>query len=68
MHALLHITGAPHSLPRLPSVAGGFWAVILSQAAWKRIWMECNPTQSEMAVDRSIANIGDMVQPQLLTA
>ena len=49
-------------------VAGGFWAVILSQAAWKRSWAGCDPTQSKMAVDRSVANTGDTAWAQLLTA
>ena len=49
-------------------VAVGFWAVILSQAAWKRIWAGRDPTQSKTAADRSVANIGDMAWAQLLTA
>ena len=32
--------GAPWCLPRSPFVAEGFWAVILSWAAWKRSWVD----------------------------
>ena len=42
--------------------------VILSQAAWKRIWVGCDPAQSKMAADKSVANTGDMAWAQLLTA
>ena len=50
------------------TVSGGFWAVILSQAVWKRSWAGRDPTHSIIAVDRNIAITGDMVQAQLLTA
>ena len=50
------------------TAAGGFWAVILSQAAWKRIWVGCDPAQIIMASDRSIATTGIVEWAQLLTA
>ena len=50
------------------TVAGGFWAVILSQAAWKRSWVGCDQTHSIIVVDRSIAITGNMAWTQLLTA
>ena len=49
-------------------VAGGFWAIILSQAVWKRSWVGCDPTHSIIAADKSIAITGDMARAQLLTA
>ena len=49
-------------------VAGGFWAVILSQAAWKRSWVGCDPAHSIMMVDRSVAITGDTARAQILTA
>ena len=49
-------------------VAGGFWAVILSRAAWKRSWVGRDPTHSIIAVDRIVAITGDMAWVQLLTA
>ena len=49
-------------------IARGFWAVTFSWAAWKRSWVGCDPTQSKMAADRSVAITGDMVWAQLLTA
>ena len=52
----------------LPYVTRGFWAVILYQAVWKRSWVPYDPTQSKMAVDRSVANTSDMARAQLLTA
>ena len=45
-----------------------FWAVILSQAVWKRSWAGCDPTQSKMAVDRIVATTGIEAWAQLLTA
>ena len=60
--------GMPCSLPRSPIVAGGFWAVILSRAAWKKSWAGRDPTRSIILVDRSVAITGDMVRAQLLTA
>ena len=50
------------------TVAGGFWAVILSRAAWKKSWAERDPTCSIIASDRGVAITGDMVRAQLLTA
>ena len=55
--------GVPHSLPRLPFVAGGFWAVILSRAVLKKSWAGCDPTHSIIAADRSVAITGNMVRP-----
>ena len=49
-------------------VAGGFWAVILSRAAWKKSWAGRDPTRSIILMDRSVAITGDMVRAQLLTA
>ena len=49
-------------------VAGGFWAVILSWAAWKKSWAGCDPTHSIIPVDRSVAITGDTARAQLLTA
>ena len=49
-------------------VAGGFWAVILSRAVWKRSWAGCDPTHSIILVDRSVAITGDLVRAQILTA
>ena len=49
-------------------VAGGFWAVILSQAVWKRSWAGHDPTHSIIVADRSVAITGDMALVQLLTA
>ena len=49
-------------------VAGGFWAVILSRAAWKRSRVGRDPTHSIIAVDRSVAITGNMARAQLLTA
>ena len=49
-------------------VAGGFWAVILSRAAWKKSWAGCDPTCSIIAADRSVAITGDMGRAQLLIA
>ena len=60
--------GTPRSLPRLPIVAGGFWAVILSWAAWKKSWAGRDPTHSITPVDRSVAITGDTALAQLLTA
>ena len=50
------------------NVAGGFWAVILSRAAWKKNWAGCDPTRSIIPTDRSVAITGDMARAQLLTA
>ena len=60
--------GAPRSLPRSPIVAGGFWAVILSRAAWKKSWAGRDPTRSIIPADRSVAITGDTARAQLLTA
>ena len=49
-------------------VAGGFWAVILFWAKWKRSWVGRDPTHSLIAVDRSVAITGDTARAQLLTA
>ena len=49
-------------------IAGGFWAVILSLAAWKRSWAGCDPTHSIIVADRSVAIIGDAAWAQLLIA
>ena len=43
-------------------VAGGFWAVIPSRAAWKRSWAGCDPTHSIIVADRSVAITGNMVR------
>ena len=48
--------------------AGGFWAVIISQAMWKRSWVGRDPAPSKMAADRSIATTGIAVRAQQLTA
>ena len=58
----------PRSLPRSPIVAEGFWAVILSRAAWKKSWVGRDPTRSIILADRSVAITGDMAWAQLLTA
>ena len=39
-------------------VTGGYCIIILSQAAWKRIWVGCDLIQSKMATDRNVATIG----------
>ena len=49
-------------------VAGGFWAVILSRAAWKKSWAGRDPTRSIIPTDRSVAITGDTARAQLLTA
>ena len=49
-------------------LAGGFWAVILSRAAWKKSWAGCDPTHSIIVADRSVAITGDTARAQLLTA
>ena len=49
-------------------VAGGFWAVILSQAAWKRSWVGHDSTQSKMVTDRSVDTTRIAAQAQLLIA
>ena len=49
-------------------VAGGFWAVILSWAAWKKSWAGRDPTHSIILMDRSVAITGDTARAQLLTA
>ena len=49
-------------------VAGGFWAVILSRAVWKKSWVGCDPACSIIPTDRSVAITGDTVRAQLLTA
>ena len=49
-------------------ISGGFWAIILSWAVWKRSWAGGDPTYSIIVVDRSIAITGDMAWAQLLTA
>ena len=49
-------------------VAGGFWAVILSRAAWKKSWAGRDPTHSIIPADRSVAITGDTARAQLLTA
>ena len=49
-------------------VAGGFWAVILSRAAWKKCWAGRDPTHSIIVADRSVAITGNMVRAQPLTA
>ena len=49
-------------------VAGGFWAVILSWAAWKKSWAGRDPTHSIIPTDRSVAITGDTARAQLLTA
>ena len=50
------------------NVAGGFWAVILSRAVWKKSWTGRDPTCSIIAADKSVAITGDMAWAQLLTA
>ena len=35
-------------------VAGGFWAVILSQAAWKKGWVGHDPTRSIIAMQTEV--------------
>ena len=55
------------NLSALP-VAGGFWAVILSRAAWKKSWTGRDPTRSIIPTDRSVAITGDTARAQLLTA
>ena len=49
-------------------VAGGFRAVILSRAAWKKSWTGRDPTRSIIPTDRSVAITGDTARAQLLTA
>ena len=49
-------------------IAGGFWAVILFRAAWKRSWVGRDPTHSIIVAEKSVAIIGDMALAQLLTA
>ena len=49
-------------------VAGGFWAVILSRAAWKKSCAGRDPTRSIIPTDRSVAITGDTARAQLLTA
>ena len=49
-------------------VTGGFWAVILSRAAWKKRWAGRDPTRSIIPMDRSVTITGDMARAQLLTA
>ena len=49
-------------------VSGGFWAIILSRAAWKKSWVGCDPTRSIIAADRSVAITGGTARAQLLTA
>ena len=49
-------------------VAGGFWAVILSRAAWKKSWVGRDPTRSIIPTDRSVAITGNTARAQLLTA
>ena len=46
----------------------GFWAVILSRAAWKKSWAGRDPTRSIIPTDRSVAITGDTARAQLLTA
>ena len=48
-------------------IARGFWAVILSQAAWKRSWAAHDPAQSKMSTDRMVATTGIAAWAQLLT-
>ena len=48
---------------RVTNVAGGFWAIILSRAAWKRSWAARDPTCSIIAADRSVAITGDTARP-----
>ena len=50
------------------SIAGGFLAIIISWAAWKRSWVGHDPAQSKMAADRSVAATGIFVWAQLLKA
>ena len=57
-----------HQLAWTLIVAGGFWAVILSRAAWKKSWAGRDPTHSIIPADRSVAITGDMARAQLLTA
>ena len=49
-------------------VAGGFWAVILSWAVWKKSWVGHDPTRSIIMANRSVAITGNMAWAQLLTA
>ena len=41
-------------------VSGGYYAVILSWAMWKRNWVGLDPTQSKMAV-KIVATLGIVV-------
>ena len=41
--------------PKSMSIVGGFWAVILSRAAWKKSWVGRDPTHSIIPMDRSVA-------------
>ena len=49
-------------------IARGYLAMILFQTAWKRIWVGYDPTQSKMAVDRSVATTGMVLWAQILIA
>ena len=53
---------------RLVHITGGFWAVILFWAAWKRSWAKRDPIHSIIVADRSVAIIGDTTLAQLLIA
>ena len=57
-YIILVDTGTPRSLPRLPSIARGFWAVVLSCAVWKGSWAGRDPAQSKITVYRSVATTG----------
>ena len=59
---------ANHAVLVIGYVAGGFWAVILSRAAWERSWVGYDPTCSIIAVDGSVAITGNTAWAQLLTA
>ena len=65
--AFAWMAGHLSSSLRPASVAGGFWAVILSRAAWKKSWVGRDPTRSIILTDRSVAITGDTVRAQLLT-
>ena len=51
----------------ISTISGGFWAIILSWAVWKKIWVGHDPTQSKMAADRIVATTGIAVWAQQLT-
>ena len=49
-------------------MAGGYLAVILSWAVWKRSWAGHDPTQSKTAAAKVVATTGIAMQDQQLIA